>query len=475
MAPPPLLCSASRNIILLSLLLFLLVPTCITASSHSQLQTKRLSGIRRMLEVGDENPPPKKKTTGQSQSLKNQTKLIKPKLTSSKNQTKTIPSNNVSSKNQTKKTIQSNTLSTAKNQTKLLKVSSSKNQTKLLKASSSKTQAKLVDTGLKKLNSTSKLKMLNSKSKPSNSTKTKTAPISSKKSLDLLPKTSDAKNKTTKPAAAIQTKFKSSDLQSSKSSKNQKASPQKLKKQTLPSWIDSDDNDDFVSDLKDLPTKFQQTLIPDLKTISTTSRAYITKANKEITKGFKPYVGIKYASTVATVLSCAFALIPLLLVSLIFNKIKAYFSIQKLLIFVQIYLSIYFSILCLSALITGLEPLKFFYSTSQSTYVGLQVLQTLGYLFYLLLLLMHLILVFSAESGMGSKFLGLAQTFLGFAIGLHYYVTVFHRVVLRQPPKTNWKIHGIYAACFLLICVFAGAERRKKAYLVDGGEEGKKS
>ncbi|KAJ0097051.1 hypothetical protein Patl1_27244 [Pistacia atlantica] len=75
--------------------------------------------------------------------------------------------------------------------------------------------------------------------------------------------------------------------------------------------------------------------------------------------------------------------IPLVLVSLIFNRIKAYFSIQKILIFIQVYLAIYFSILCLSALVTGLEPLKFFYATSQSTYVCLQVLQTLGYVLYL--------------------------------------------------------------------------------------------
>lgn len=88
---------------------------------------------------------------------------------------------------------------------------------------------------------------------------------------------------------------------------------------------------------------------------------------------------------------------------------------------------------------------------------------------------MYLVLVFSTETNLGQKFLGLAQTFVGFAVGLHYYVTVFHRVVLRQPPKTNWKVHGIYATCFLVICLFAQAERRKKAYLVEGGEEGKKS
>lgn len=102
-------------------------------------------------------------------------------------------------------------------------------------------------------------------------------------------------------------------------------------------------------------------------------------------------------------------------------------------------------------------------------------MQTLGYVLYLLLLLMYLILVFSTESGPGSKLLGLAQTVVGFAVGLHYYVTVFHRVVLKQPPKTNWKVHGIYAACFVIICVLASADRRKKAYLEEGGEEGKKS
>lgn len=124
---------------------------------------------------------------------------------------------------------------------------------------------------------------------------------------------------------------------------------------------------------------------------------------------------------------------------------------------------------------TGLEPLKFFYATSQSTYICIQLLQTLAYVLYLVVLLMYLVLVFSTESSMMSKMLGFGQTFVGLAVGLHYYVTVFHRAVLRQPPKTSWKVHGVYATCFLLICLLGTAERRKKAYVVDGSEEGKKS
>ncbi|KAF5458138.1 hypothetical protein F2P56_022195 [Juglans regia] len=414
---------------------------------------RKLLGRRRMLEKEAQDPPKKKPT---SLSTKNQTKLIKPSL---------------STKNQTKLDL------------------SGKNQTKLTKATNSTkaafTSGVFSKIQLKKLNSTSKIRKLNSTSKATNSTKPTS--FSSKKSSDLL-KLDTPKNKTTKPTSTkdIQTYLdkKLNEHESEKPNKIQKADKkvpiqQKITKQAQPSWIDQeDDQDDLLSgftDLTDLPNKFQQTLIPDLEKFSTTSKAYLTKANKEITKGFKPIVGNKYAPTIATVVSCAFILIPLLLVSLVFNRFKAYFSLQKLLIFIQIYLSIYFTILCLSALVTGLEPLKFFYATSQSTYVCLQVLQTLGYVLYLLLLLMYLILVFSTESGLGSKFLGLAQIFMGFAVGLHYYMSVFHRVVLHQPPQTNWKVHGIYATCFLVTCLLANADRRKKSYLEEGGEEGKKS
>ncbi|EXB29429.1 hypothetical protein L484_022099 [Morus notabilis] len=388
-------------------------------------------------ENDDEEPivKPKKKISN-TLSSENQTKLIKTNL-SSKNQTNPLKTQNLSTKNQTK-------ISSTK------KTNSTKTTT-LLSSNASSTKIEL-----KKLNSTSKIKKLNStsSSKTFNSTK-----LSTKKILDPI----SPKNTTTT------TTKKTQNL------KAQKSAEKKPMKSEASSWVDLEDETDLVSEFSDLPMKFQKSLIPDLEKISTTSKAYLNQANKQITKGFKPIVGNKYAPTIASLVSFAFILIPLLLVSLIFNRIKAYFSLQKLLIFIQVYLSIYFAILCLSSLVTGLEPLKFFYATSQSTYICLQVLQTLGYVLYLLLLLMYLILVFSTDCGLGSKMLGLAQTFVGFAVGLHYYVAVFHRVVLRQPPKTNWKVHGIYATCFFVICLCARAERRKKAYLEDGGEEGKKN
>nr|DAD40320.1 TPA_asm: hypothetical protein HUJ06_014643 [Nelumbo nucifera] len=345
-----------------------------------------------------------------------------------------------------------------------------KNQAKLIKPTTSSMKA-TASSGT--ILSNTQLKKLNSTSKSSNSTKSN--PILIKKSPDLL-KPSTPKNKTVVAKQSQTTTDKnSSELKSKTLEKKQVAEKNaKQEKTQKPMKIDQDEEDDLVSEFRDLPSKIHQSFIPDLERISTTSKVYLSRANKEITKGVKPYVGSKYAPSIASTISCVFVLVPLLLVSLVFNRMKAYFSLQQIVILIQVYLSIYFLILAFSSLVTGLEPLKFFYSTSQSSYICLQVLQTLGYVMYLLLLLMDLVVVFSTETRLGSKLLGLAQTIVGFAVGLHYYATVFHRAVLRQPPKTNWKVHGIYATCFLLICLFARSERRKKAYLQDG-EDGKKS
>ncbi|CAI9758235.1 unnamed protein product [Fraxinus pennsylvanica] len=440
-------------------LFFILLLVFFTSIFSSAHQPKSSGRRRSTLEVEEEDEPViKKKTTST-------------KLASSKNTTKVIKSNASSSKNQTK-LIKSN-IGSIKNQTKLIKLpsDSAKNKTKYIKSTpdSINDSTTTIKSQLKKLNSTSKT---------SNSTTTKTSSISPKKSSDLT-KLSASKNKTTKLITSKETKTKiqlEKILSESKSKNPEKTPPKKAQKQSQPSWIDQyDDEDDLVSGFRDLPSKFQETLLPDLERISKTSTVYLAKYNKEFTKGFKPYVGNKYAPMIASIASFAFILIPLVLVSLIFNRIKAYFSLQKVLIFMQAYLTIYFSILCLSSLVTGLEPIKFFYATSQSTYVCVQILQTLAYVLYLLLLLMYLILVFSTETGLATKILGLGQTFVGFSIGLHCYMTVFHRAVLHQPPKTNWKIHALYATCFLVICLLGRVDRRKKAYVEDDGEEGKKS
>ncbi|KAJ8537897.1 hypothetical protein K7X08_014437 [Anisodus acutangulus] len=499
MAPlPQHSCSFTKVLLVLCLVFVLFTLSFIPA--HSEVQPHNNVRSRRMLELENESKPIKKKTTTTSSSLspsKNQTKLLKSTTTSFKNQTKQIKTSSFSSfgsnKNQTK--LSKSKLSFSDSQTK----PSSNSITTITKSGKltfkSQLQKKLNPTPSKSSNTikitpsttkkSSDLTKIISTSSPKNKTTKSTKPQVEKTLNEAKSKTQSENQPTNKTTKSTKPQVEKDTTNESKSktpfSKNQnqpitnkKAAQQITQENSQYSWIE-DDEDDLISGFRDLPSKFQETLLPDLERISKTSKVYLNKANKEITKNFKPYVGNKYAPTIASIISFAFILIPLILVSLIFNKIKAYFSLQRLLIFIQIYLSIYFSILCLSSLITGLEPLKFFYAIAQSTYICLQVLQTLAYVLYLLMLLMYLILVFSTETGPTTKLIGLAQTIVGFAVGLHYYMTVFHRAVLHQPPKTSWRVHAIYATFFLVICLSSSADRRKKAYLVEGGEAEKKS
>ncbi|KAI4330170.1 hypothetical protein MLD38_028473 [Melastoma candidum] len=237
-----------------------------------------------------------------------------------------------------------------------------------------------------------------------------------------------------------------------------------------------EDEDDLVAQFRDLPAQFHRTLLPDLERISAASKAYVGKANERIAKNFRPYVGKRYASTAAAAASFTFVVVPLIIVSLIVRHMKDHLSVQRTAVFVQIYLAVYFSILCVSALLTGVEPLRFFDATAHSTYAFLQVVQMVGYMLYLVLLFLYLVRAFTWDIGLNSKLLVLAQVVVGYAIGIHYYVMVFHRAVSHQQPKTSWKVHGVYAACFTVVCCLArAAEHRKKAYLEGEGEGDKQS
>ncbi|CAL9748363.1 unnamed protein product, partial [Musa acuminata subsp. burmannicoides] len=374
-----------------------------------------------------------------------------------------------------------------------------KNQTKLLKPkkANSTTAAATVSTGSKTSNSTIKIKLgksLNATLKASNSTKLlKTIkPIksnSTKSSKEHLksPNSTSNSTKPSKKSAFDPPIAKNKTTSTSKATKPQQPTkPPPAKNPTKPkakpeestTWMEGDDDvddTDLISDFRDLPSR----LLPDLERLSTTSKAYISAANRGIAEGVKPYVGKSFAPKVAAVLSSIFLALPLLLLTLLFRRFRDYLSLHRLLLFIQAYLAIYFATLAVTALATGLEPLRFFYTTSPASYTWTQAAQTLGYLLYLVLQLVDLVSVFSGGkdaggSGASARALALAQMVIGLAVGMHYYAAVFHRAVSGEAPRANWRVHGVYAACFLVICACARAERRKKAYY-EGGEDGKKS
>ncbi|KAK3123377.1 hypothetical protein QOZ80_8AG0629670 [Eleusine coracana subsp. coracana] len=251
----------------------------------------------------------------------------------------------------------------------------------------------------------------------------------------------------------------------------------------------AEDSDDLISEFRDLPSRLQETLMPDLARLSHSSKAYLSAANAGIADGVRPLLGGRWAAALATAASVALLLLPLCALTAAVRRAGAYLPLlHRALLLAQAYLAIYFATLALAAAATGLEPLRFFHAASPAAYAWTQAAQSLGFVAYLVLQMVDLVAVFSGAAaaspvedggsgnGDAAKALGLAQMVVGLAVGLHYYAAVFHRAAAGEAPRANWRVYAVYAACFVVICACARAERRKKAYLADGAaEEWKKS
>ncbi|KAJ3677299.1 hypothetical protein LUZ60_003023 [Juncus effusus] len=324
------------------------------------------------------------------------------------------------------------------------------------------------DSDIKPLKKNTNLDPKPLKSKKPNSNSITTSTISTKSKLPKLNKTSNLSTKSPKPLKPTKSNSTNPLKTQIKTTKNAQIESNEPKQTTLddPSFLDESNEEDLISDLPDL-----------IERLSSTSRAYISAANSNIAEGVKPFLGTKYAPIVAPIASALFLIVPLFLLISLLKRLESCLSlVRNLLVFIQAYLAIYFATLAVTAVVTGLEPLRFFYATSASSYTWTQVAQSFGYVVYLVLQLVDLLAVFSSSANEGSRALALAQMLVGLAVGLHYYAAVFHRAVMGEPPRANWRVHGVYAACFMLICICARAERRKKAYVsIEGAEEWKKS
>ncbi|KAL5220363.1 hypothetical protein ABZP36_025076 [Zizania latifolia] len=249
---------------------------------------------------------------------------------------------------------------------------------------------------------------------------------------------------------------------------------------------EAEGTDDLISEFRGLPSRLQETLMPDLARLSHTSKVYLSAANAGIADGVRPILGGRWAAAAATAASVALLLLPLFMLTALVRRLGPYLPLlHRALLLAQAYLAIYFATLALAAAATGLEPLRFFHAASPAAYAWTQAAQSLGFMGYLVLQMVDLVAVFSGaaspeedSNGDATKALGLAQMVVGLAVGLHYYAAVFHRAAAGEAPRANWRVYAVYAACFVVVCACARAERRKKAYLAgsDGAaEEWKKS
>jgi hypothetical protein len=228
--------------------------------------------------------------------------------------------------------------------------------------------------------------------------------------------------------------------------------------------------------LQDLPTNFQQTVgevashvIPQIQQISDQSMNSFDKINRNLASSFLPWIGEKYAPIIATLISYCLLLPPLALVLFLCERIRAILTLQKVLLFINIYLVTYFAILLIVALGLGSEPTAFLDQYSPFGYMTLQLLQAFGYMIYMLLQTADVIITCATGSPIG-KTSAVIQWLLASMVGLHYYVTVFSRAMAKQHPHISWKFYGFYSLSFLVCCLLARTEQSKKEYIPLGDE-----
>jgi len=233
-----------------------------------------------------------------------------------------------------------------------------------------------------------------------------------------------------------------------------------------------DEYNDLIQELADLPSKFHDTaekvadqLMPEFQKLSSRSKIYFSIANEEMAHGFRPLVGHHYAPFVASGISCIFLLLPLLVAIVVFEQIRAFFPLQKVVLLANIYLANYFATLVLTSFIIGKEPMAFFYQSSLSGYIYSQLLQGLGFLLYLSMQCFNVVAVCSKRTILLAKLASVVQLSVAVCISLHYYVTVFHRAMAQKPPRTCWRVHGVYSLLFGIICLLSRIRHGKKEYV----------
>jgi hypothetical protein len=113
--------------------------------------------------------------------------------------------------------------------------------------------------------------------------------------------------------------------------------------------------------------------------------------------------------------------------------------------------------------------MEIFHKYSPSSYIVLQLLQAIGYFFYLALQVADVVTTWPDGTSFARSSASI-QLAVGGVIGLHYYITVFHRATQGMGPDTSWKAYAFYSIAYMVLCIFARIKRGKKLYLPVGNE-----
>jgi hypothetical protein len=201
--------------------------------------------------------------------------------------------------------------------------------------------------------------------------------------------------------------------------------------------------DDLISEFRDLPSRLQETLMPDLARLSQHSKAYLSAANAGITDGVRPVLGGLWATMATSAASVAvLLLLPLFMLTALVRCMGPYLPLlHHALLLVQAYLTIYFAMLALTVAATGLAPLRFDHVASLLPTPGRRLRN-------------HSASWPTSRSrwwtsspssrapppprtmATGHRQGPRARADGG--RGVHYYATVFHRAAAGAAPRANW-------------------------------------
>ncbi|XP_024364686.1 uncharacterized protein [Physcomitrium patens] len=214
---------------------------------------------------------------------------------------------------------------------------------------------------------------------------------------------------------------------------------------------------------------FSEHLTKNINVFSDQTKTHFVRVNQDLTITIMPFLGNKHASLVASAISYCLLLIPLALVFFVCEQAREFLTLQKAILFANIYLAVYFELLLVAALGLGSEPMQRFQEFSPSSYLVLQLLQAFGYILYLTLQTADLTLVFANGTAI-AKSSATVQIVVAAMIGIHYYITVFVKATQGKAPATSWKAYAFYSIAFMTLCLFARIKRSKKDYRPVGSE-----
>eukprot|EP00850_Spirogloea_muscicola_P024177 SM000465S16653 [mRNA] locus=s465:6613:8513:- [translate_table: standard] len=258
--------------------------------------------------------------------------------------------------------------------------------------------------------------------------------------------------------------------------------PEEMLKAQIQAQEDDDSFDDFINEVREIPrnlpqitegikNKTQEHLGKHIGKIANSGQEALSKAHSHISDHIGQYVG----AVGSTIVSFTLLLIPLALVIFALERIRAIFSLQKVLLLANMYIAAYCFTLLGAWFIIGYEPMKSLKQSSDANFIFLQLLQALAYSVYLLLQMLAACLACRKGTDIYVRASSGVQLFVALCVGLHYFVAVFQRAMRDQPPKITYMAYLTYFISFTILCLLAQVRKTKAEALRTGAINGKQN